>query len=148
MKKKYIVLTGALALVVIVGGVVLVTQMNKPGSPGTDAQSNGQTPLMLTFSELQAHYPSKPEACLATSDDPALKLSSTDKNDIENVVIGTVIDIPAGTNVDVHVKSYDNTGATGTSVYESTYGSYNFTAKKTNGSQGNWTVSQFVACKK
>lgn len=145
MDKKYVVLIGILVLVIIVGGIGFVMRTNKSSS-ATSTQSDGQTQLTLKFSGLQAHYPSNPETCLATSNDPGLKPDGTDQTDIENAVASTVIDIPAGTNIDVHIKSYDKTSATGTSIYESTYGSYNFTAKKPN--QGSWVVTKFVACKK
>ncbi len=152
MKKKYIVLLGILVLIVVAGGIGLAKKSNKPDSSAASAQSSGDTQLNLKFSDLQAHYPPEPDACLANNDDPSLKLDAADQANIVDAVVGTVIDIPAGTNVDVHVKTYDETNATGTSVYESTYGAYNFTAKKHNAkgnsNQGSWVVTDFVACKK
>lgn len=151
MNKKSIALIGVCVLI-MAASIWFVKQANNSNSSATNVQSDGQTQLMLKFSNLQASYPSDPEVCLVTHDDPDLKLDATDKTGIENAVVGTIIDIPAGTNVAVYVKTYDKTDAAGTAIYESTYGSYNFTAKKTNtdagSNQDSWVVTKFVACKK
>lgn len=60
-------------------------------------------------------------------------------------VVTSIIDIPAGTNVDIFYKSYSKDEAEGTAVYESTYGSYNFASVKT---KNGWITTDFVACKK
>ena len=143
MKKKYIVLIGILIFIVLLGGVVFVL-WNK------STQGDEQTQLTLKFSDLQAHYPSDPASCLTTNDDPNLTLNTSDQAGIESAAFGTVIDIPAGTSGNVHIKTYDKTSATGTLLFESTYGNYNFTAKKAdaNTNQESWVVTTFVACKK
>ncbi|MGV9002008.1 MAG: hypothetical protein ACOH18_03590 [Candidatus Saccharimonadaceae bacterium] len=152
MNKKYLVLIGILVLVLAIGGILLATQTNKSNPPSTEVKNNDQTQLSLKFSDLQANYPSNPDTCLATATDTNLTIDTTDQSDIENSVAGTIIDIPAGTNVNAYLKTYDKTNATGTAVYESTYGSYNFTAKKTTTSvesnQTSWIVTKFIACKK
>ncbi len=144
------VLIGIVVLAIVAGGVWFVKQTNKPDASVASKQSDGQTQLNLKFSDLQANYPQKPEACLATNDDAELTLDTASRTNIENSVVATIFDIPAGTNVDVHLKTYDKANATGTSIYESTYGSYNFTAKKMDAgvNKGSWIVTQFEACKK
>lgn len=135
------VLIGIVLLLAIAGGVVFAIKMSSTGTVKNDEPAQAS----FTFSELQANYPAQPEACLATSRDTSLTLDATEQTDIENSVIGVIIDVPAGTNADIYVKTHDKTSATGTSVYESTYGTYNFTAKKAN--QG-WVVTKFLACAK
>lgn len=150
MNKKYVALIGILVLAVMVGiGLVMLTNNNS--SSATPVQDNKQAYVSHTFSYMQAHYPTNPEVCLATSNDPSLKVDAIDRTDIENSVVGTITDIPAGTNVDVYVKTYDKTNITGSSLYESTYGTYNFIAKKAKANASSqseeWLVTTFEACK-
>jgi len=150
MNKKYVALVLIIILVIIGGIALALNHTNKQVSSTTEAQKESSTKqLALKFSDLQASYPQNPAACLTTSDDASLKLEAIDQANIVNAVMGTVIDIPAGTNVDIHVKTYDKAVATGTSIYESTYGSYNFTARKVPASSSDkesWAVYKFEAC--
>lgn len=153
MNKKLVAL-GLVVLLVVVGGVVFVMmRADKAATSTTKVREEDKAKqLELKFSDLQANYPPNPDACLATSDDTNLKIDAADQENIVNSVVSTVIDVPAGTNVDVYFKTYDKTVATGTSIYESTYGSYNFIAQKIpdnqNANQEKWVASKFVACKK
>ncbi len=55
-----------------------------------------------------------------------------------------IYDVPAGTNVDVNIATYNETDSvTGSLVYSNNYGSYNFTATK----QANeWRYTAFTRC--
>lgn len=150
MNKKYTILL-FVAVLAIAGALTYFVSRSDSDSSQNQVQGREPKQLSLTFSELQANYPSSTDACLTTSDAADLAVDSSDRSAIESANLGTIIDIPAGTNVDVFVKTYDDSRATGTSIYESTYGSYNFTAQKVAdpGSGGShWVVSKFVACKK
>ena len=150
MNKKYIVLLLVVVLAVA-GALTYFVSRSDSDSSQDQVQSSEPKQLSLTFSELQSNYPSNPDACLATSDAADLKIDASDRSAIENANLGTIIDIPAGTNVDIFVKTHSDTTATGTSIYESTYGSYNFTAQKVTdpgSGSSHWVVSEFVACKR
>lgn len=93
---------------------------------------------------------SEKSACLQTQENTALAVPDNDASSIANASTLSIIDVPAGTNVDVYIKTYSSTKATGTAIYSGKYGSYNFEAGKaskgdayTNG----WQITQFNACK-
>lgn len=93
-----------------------------------------------------------PPACLQRSNNPNLLVNAEDKTFIDNTIVSSIIDVPAGTNVDIYLKSYDGTRASGTGVYSGKYGSYNFTAKKTSSNAGDdyvggWELEKFEVCK-
>lgn len=140
MSKKGYLVAGIFVFILVVGGsVVFAISRNNQSNP-------------TTLNKARANSSTTPPVCLAESDNPNLKVDSQDQTYIVNAVIANIIDVPAGTNVDVHIKTYDSVTATGSSVYAGNYGSYNFTAKKTgtettNSYQGNWKVTEFLACK-
>lgn len=147
MNKKYLLVL--LVIILVAAGIIILMKIgdnSTPSSAGQVQESTRPEQLSLKFSDMQANYPANPDQCLATSVDPSLKLDAGDQMAIESAVGMTVIDMPAGTNFDTYVKTYNETVATGTTVYESTYGSYNFTAEKAG--QSTWLVTTFVACKK
>lgn len=57
-----------------------------------------------------------------------------------------IADIPAGTDYDVIVNSYDDGVARGSMVYQGDYGSYNYEMKKSS-AKGEWSLVSTVACK-
>lgn len=131
MNKKVIGIAVVVVLLVVAGGITFGILHNKQ-SASTETKS--------------ATAP----ACLASSDNPDLKISSEDQTYIPNAVVTGRKDVPAGTNVTVYVKTYDGTTAAGSALYPGNYGSYNFTIEKgetINSYQGGWSVTSFVACK-
>lgn len=120
MNKKVSIIAGAVILLLLGGGVFFVTLRNAT------------------------------VACLATNDSPNLAIPSEDQTHIVNTVMVQKTEVTAGAKVDVNVKTYDGTIATGSSVYPENDGSYNFTVKKgstSNDYQGGWQVTSFTACK-
>ena len=95
-----------------------------------------------TLSNVQSGAPK--QTCLLTQDDPAVKIPEPALTDLSYAVMSSIIDVPAGTNVDIYFKSFNDTQATGTSVYQGTYGSYNFTAEK---KPTGWIITSFDPCK-
>jgi hypothetical protein len=94
----------------------------------------------------------QPPVCIQTKENEDLSVKKEDENFLGNMVASSIIDVPAGTNVDAYLSSYNGTNATGTAVYSDKFGSYNFTAKKaSNGSNdsylGGWKITHFEACK-
>lgn len=93
-----------------------------------------------------------PPACVQGSDDSNLSVEASDKTFIASTVAASIIDVPAGTNVDVNLRSYNSTNAAGTAIYPGTYGRYNFEAKKIasnnkNSYDGGWKITHFESCK-
>jgi hypothetical protein len=131
--KKGHILAIAGGIVVILGVVAVVLLM----------QNRSDEYTRHTLSETKANAPVNPAACTAKSDDPNLKISASEQTDIFNAVVTSITDIPAGTEVNVYVASYDNATTNGSIVYAGDYGSYNFTATKQSGA---WRVKTFEMC--
>ena len=73
----------------------------------------------------------------------AINISADERSSIEMSAITYLIDVPAGTNVDVKLATYSKDKITGSDRYPAEYGNYNFTMDK----QGdNWVVSEFYRC--
>lgn len=139
MGKKVYVVAGTLVLLLVVGGGVAFTM----------ARHNQSNPT--TLARAKAASSAALPACLAVTDDPALTIETQDQTHLVNAVIANIINVPAGTKVAVHIKTYDGDSATGSSVYAGNYGTYNFTARKTgtgaaDSYQGNWKITDFAAC--
>ena len=84
----------------------------------------------------------------------AQEIPVKDRTGIENAVVTSIIDIPAGTNVDVRIATFSDTEVTGSAIYPDAYGSYNYVVKKASTSDASssdyfagWKVTSFVACK-
>lgn len=82
----------------------------------------------------------------------ALKMTALERNDIEMGAILHIVDVPAGTNVDVRIASADGRNASGSARYPGSYGSYNFTLTKDRGLKPgvapsvSWQVTSFKPC--
>ncbi len=129
---------GAGVVILVTAGVVLGMHLRKPD----------YTPTSLAKVEHAATLPK----CLQTADNPNIPISAEDRAFIENNAAGSIIDVPAGTNVTAYFKTYDGTTATGSSVYSGKFGSYNFSAKKvadnsTNSYVGGWKITRLEACR-
>jgi len=79
-------------------------------------------------------------ACL--NENSALEVIK-DRNAIELSAISYLIDVPAGTHVDVKIASHTADSVTGSDRYPSQYGSYNFVLEKEN---NDWVVTKFQRC--
>jgi hypothetical protein len=72
-----------------------------------------------------------------------VNVTASERNTIEMTALTYLIDVPAGTNVDVRLASYSPTTVTGTDYYPAKYGSYNFAmTKHPNG----WYFTDFLHC--
>jgi hypothetical protein len=146
MNKKYL----GIATIIIVVLAVLVAwvsaQQPRQSDSAKDTKNSGQpAQVTLKFSDVIASYPLDPKPCHHVAVNPDVVVDEKEKMMLEMSVMTSIIDIPAGTNVDVFYKSYGKDEAKGTAIYESTYGSYNFTSVKT---KNGWITTDFVACKK
>lgn len=119
-----------LTVVTIAVGALLVTQQNnKPTTPNTYEKAKG--------------IPAK--VSCATNDD-SIKLSKENEAGIQIAASTYLIDVPAGTNVDINIAHYSESEVSGSSIYPDKYGKYNFTANKKDNAS-NWEITSFEACK-
>ena len=73
-----------------------------------------------------------------------LSLDKAARSKIELAVISHLAYVPAGTNVDVNISSYNQNESAGSIIYPQNYGSYNFTVTKNN---SDWALASFQTCK-
>ncbi|MDB5182504.1 MAG: hypothetical protein JWO47_288 [Candidatus Saccharibacteria bacterium] len=137
LNNKKLIIGGGLVIVTVAVILLLVL-------PGR----NQYSPTILSKVPHAATLP----ACLQTAEDKNLTVTPEDYTFIQNNVVLSIIDVPAGTNVDVLLKSFSSKNATGTAVYTGKYGRYNFTAQKTSSNSsdsytGGWKITHFEACK-
>ncbi len=135
--KKFRLAVGLVGIIAVV--VVLLLILHRP---------NQYQPTTLSKVPRSA----TPPACVQDRDNPNLSVKSEDQTFIANAVTLSIIDVPAGTNVDVHLKSYSESGASGTAIYSGKYGRYNLVASKTssntsNDYEGGWKITSFEVCK-
>ncbi len=109
---------------------------------------NTYTPTTLAHIQ----HPATKTACLQTVTNPQVHISDNENTSIGNAAATSIIDVPAGTNVDVYFKTYTSSKATGSAVYSGSYGTYNFVAEHnaTNSDDytGGWKITHFEACKR
>jgi hypothetical protein len=79
-------------------------------------------------------------ACLGSN--ASLDIPTNTVSAIEMQAMSYLVDVPAGTNVDVHIASYSANKTTGSLRYPDTYGNYNFSMTR----QGDWQFDDFVRC--
>lgn len=91
----------------------------------------------------------KPQ-CLASS----AKAAPTDKdlNDIQMAAMEADMTVPAGTNADVRVATYDGSAATGSVIYGKNYGAYNYSVSKDTSRPArpnyvNWKLDSVTPCR-
>lgn len=108
----------------------------------------------VSLATIRKAAPAHPDDCLAsTRDASGLQVDGRDRYFIENNVVAHINNVPAGTNVDVHLHTYNGTTAAGSAMYDKPYGTYNFTAQKIYPHAGNtyvggWRITGFVVCKR
>ncbi|MCA9333169.1 hypothetical protein KDA00_04855 [Candidatus Saccharibacteria bacterium] len=64
----------------------------------------------------------------------------------EIIVASGIIDVPAGTEVDIRVNSYVDRIAKGSALYAGDYGSYNYELKYLGTKPGEWELQSLKAC--
>lgn len=79
--------------------------------------------------------------CLAA--DATLTIPDDEHRAIELSAVSYLVDVPAGTEVDVRIATYSDNKVTGSDHYPDKYGNYNFAMDKR--SEG-WVVTDFERC--
>jgi len=127
-------------------GIVAISVIAILLSVDRDNSFNG-----TTLSDVQRTLKDNSPTCLKSS--KTVSIPASDEHGLETAVVSAIIDVPAGTNVDVRVATITATKATGSSKYAGTYGTYNYVAEKVADSPSSdqspniWKVTSFVACK-
>jgi hypothetical protein len=127
-KQKQVFIAGGLLLVAIIGAGFYVS-----------SRTSATSPTPTTHAKAKA----TPVAAKCLEESASLTLPTGSRDDIELSAISYLIDVPAGTNVDVKIASYDTNKITGSDRYPAKYGSYNFVMEKQG---GNWAVTDFKQC--
>lgn len=134
--KRLLIVLGAVLIVVAAAVTGLAMHQNKPftGTTLASIQSRSQKPT-----------------CLQNAKQNAVPISSEQNEFVARAAATSIIDVPAGTNVDTYIKTYTGTKAVGTAYYGGTYGTYNFEAthkaNSTDTYYGGWSITHFEACK-
>lgn len=137
-KSKMVLIGGLITLLAASGGVLI---MNKPG--------NAIGPWS-SYEEVKKQPNDKKEKCLADNPQAAEAVNKDDAwdgewSEFETEVSQGFRDVPAGTNYDTTVNSYDGKMAKGAILYDGEYGTYNYTVNKLSGA-GEWKFVSMVAC--
>jgi hypothetical protein len=77
------------------------------------------------------------------TEDATLTVPAKERSAIEMAAVSYLIDVPAGTNVDVKLATYSTDRVTGSDHYPVKYGNYNFAMVKQ--SEG-WVITDFKRC--
>lgn len=139
MKKKLLIL-------LVFVGLIIVSVVAVLFFVGRDTSFND-----TTLAEIKKTLKDDSPTCLESS--KTVSIPAKDEHGLQTAVVTAIIDVPAGTNVDVRVASMNATEATGSSKYDGNYGAYNYVAEKVAELSSNdqtpsiWKVTSFVACK-
>lgn len=140
MNKKIIFIVIVIIAAIITTVIFFVQNNNKP------TQNNKQTGSALdVFSIAQARE--LPESGTCATNNAEVKATAESQPSLgedSGIYTGQIYDVPAGTNVDVNISSYDpNKSVGGSLVYSDGYGKYNFTLSQ----QGSvWRYTAFTRC--
>lgn len=135
MQKKNTIIIAAILLVVAAIATYLLTRSD------TETATTKSDSLLTPNYFAEAIKTPSTGACL--DENTALTIDADARTDAEYASITHLIDVPAGTNVDVMFATYSETEASGSNRYPETYGSYNFAMTK----QGDdWTITKYQRC--
>jgi len=141
MNKKLTLIV--IALIVLLSAALLVWFFIS--QHGSKANSNQGTPISA-MSIQQARALHHTSTCLANNTQTKTTVESLPGlGEDSGIYTGEIYDVPAGTNVDVSVASYDEPSSTigGSLAYSNQYGSYNFLLQK---QSDGWRYVAFIRC--
>lgn len=149
MKRKTTILAVCTGLIVVVALSVAVLALTK----SKNAQATA-FPVGSSLAIARAHSKGTLPACLSKNPaaDAAVRKDDSllgKESAFDEQATRGIDNVPAGTNVDVSVHSYDGKTATGTAVYPTQYGSYNVTIAHTSHAKSyQWNMTSLIACRK
>lgn len=113
-------------------------------------------PPMSSFEQARELSKGAKDTCLGDNQQAADAVTRDDHRTVdeygefsrfEMIASEGIMDVPAGTNYEVAINSYDNNLAKGSLAYEKEYGTYNYTIKKLP-KAGEWEFVSMTACEK
>lgn len=133
---KKVVATTVMGLIFIIAAVVFLLIRKEEYTPTTLSNVPQSAPLA---------------ACVQPKENLDISVKPDDETFIANAVASSIVDVLAGTNVDVYLSSYEGSAASGSAIYADNFGNYNFTAEKktsneTNNYVGGWEISKIEKC--
>jgi hypothetical protein len=111
-------------------------------------------PPMSSLEQVRELSKGKKDTCLTDNqqaadavkrDDTSLDYAGNKFSRFEMVASEGIMDVPAGTNYEMAITTYDGTTVRGAIAYEKDYGAYNYTIKKLAG-VGEWRFVSMTAC--
>ena len=125
------------------------------GLVATMLLNTGSTPIQpgSTIEQAKEQSRGNKAACLV-NDEQVENLVRADDNHVylekefsmfDFTVVSGIIDVPAGTQVDVTINSYSDGIATGSALYDGDYGDYNYSVKYL-GQPSEWELVSLVGC--
>ena len=128
-----LIAAGAIIIAVVAGIVIFVYTHNAAGAP------------LTSTSIQQARALPTDETCLANNSSIKTQVEKMDGlSEDFGPWTSHIYDVPAGTNVDVAINSYNGSDSiTGSLAYSGDYGSYNFTLTK---QADGWGYTRFTGC--
>lgn len=125
-------LLAAIGLLLVIAIAVIVYVVTRP-----DAATSAMTPN--NYAKAKA----TPITGVCLNEPDSLKVSASERAAVEMVAMSHLIDVPAGTNVDIKIATYSENKVTGSARYPSQFGRYNFVMEQ---QDGNWAITAFKRC--
>ncbi len=137
MNRKRLVIIGVIVVAIVLVACVISFAILRP-APDNDTALNA-------MSTKQALALPKDAACLSNNASVKTQVEGLPSlGEDGGIWTEEIYDLPAGTNANVSVATYDNSGSvTGSLAYPKQYGSYNFTLTK---HSDGWRFTQFTRC--
>lgn len=153
MKLK-IVLVVVVVIAVALGIVIAIVNSNDKQAASNKPVSSS-IPVGSTLDVAKANSKGALPACLAENTEATAAVKKDDKlidgkySTFDLAATSGIIDVPAGTNVDELIHSYDGKIVTGSIAYPAKYGKYNFKIVPNASSKpyGQWKMTYLAACK-
>ena len=129
-----LIAAGTLVTASIIGAIIFIRTHNAASAP------------LTSISTQQARALPTDETCLANNSSIKTQVEKMDGlSEDFGPWTSHIYDVPAGTNVDVAINSYNGSDSiTGSLAYSGDYGSYNFTLTKQADGRG---YTRFTGCK-
>ena len=128
-----LIVAGALVAASVIGAIIFTRTNNAASAP------------LTSISTQQARALPTDETCLANNSSIKTQVEKMDGlSEDFGPWTSHIYDVPAGTNVDVAINSYNGSDSiTGSLAYSGDYGSYNFTLTK---QADGWGYTRFTGC--
>lgn len=150
---------GLVAVILVAAVVGLILGLNNSDKSGSKSSSDkpvsSSIPVGSTLAVAKAHSKGTLPTCLAKDATAEAAVKNDDKlidgsyPAFDLAATSGIIDVPAGTNVDENIHSYDGKTVTGSLAYPAKYGNYNFKIVPSSKAKpySQWKMTYLTACK-